>query len=154
MPGPHSVKRRFSSLISASSHPLPQTPFRFSVGTTTKHHADQTATNPRVCLTNPWTTCEETGSQEVWQKMQTWRFQYGSKFPRARKIRKPEPPYLGHRDRGGQNVPNARGGGNSPRKLPLENLDFLTPKLAIFYRISIEKGQIQGPENSKISPPL
>ena len=25
---------------------------------------------------------------------------------------------------GGQNVPNARGGGNSPRKLPLEDLDF------------------------------
>ena len=33
---------------------------------------------------------------------------------------------IGNRDRGGggQNVPNARRGGNSPRKLPLENLDF------------------------------
>ena len=28
MPCPHSVKRRFSSLISASSHPLPQTPLQ------------------------------------------------------------------------------------------------------------------------------
>ena len=34
---------------------------------------------------------------------------------------------VGDRDRGGgggQNVPNARGGENSPRKLPLEDLDF------------------------------
>ena len=32
---------------------------------------------------------------------------------------------IGDRDRGGQNVPNARGGGgNSPRKLSLESLDF------------------------------
>ena len=30
MPGPHSVKRRFSSLISASSHPLPKTPFQLT----------------------------------------------------------------------------------------------------------------------------
>ena len=37
---------------------------------------------------------------------------------------RPDNPFLGDRDRGGQNVPNARGGGNSPRKLPLENLDF------------------------------
>ena len=34
-------------------------------------------------------------------------------------------PLVGNRDRGGQNVPNAGGGGgNSPRKLPLEDLDF------------------------------
>ena len=31
---------------------------------------------------------------------------------------------FGDRDRGRQNVPNAGGGGNSPRKLPLEDLDF------------------------------
>ena len=37
-------------------------------------------------------------------------------------------------DRGGQNAPNARGGGNSPRKLPLEDLDFWPPN----WRFSVE----------------
>ena len=32
IPSPHSVKRRFSSLLSASSHPLPQTPFQTLAG--------------------------------------------------------------------------------------------------------------------------
>ena len=57
--------------------------------------------------------------------------------------------YLGDRDRGGQNVPNVRGGGNSPRKLSLESFDFLTRKSRIFDRISVEKGQIQGPLKSQ-----
>ena len=44
-------------------------------------------------------------------------------------------PWVGDWDRGVQNVPNARGRrGNSPRKLPLENLDFWPPK----WRFSIE----------------
>ena len=48
---------------------------------------------------------------------------------------------LGDSDSGGQNVPNARGGGTRlERKLGL-----LTPKLRVFCRISVEKGQIQGP---------
>ena len=36
---------------------------------------------------------------------------------------------------GVQNVPNARGGGNSPRKLPLENLDFSPPNWRFFLEI-------------------
>ena len=41
-------------------------------------------------------------------------------------------------DRGGaQNVPNAGGGENSPRRLP-RKLGLLTPKLTIFFRISVE----------------
>ena len=37
------------------------------------------------------------------------------------------------------------GGGDSPRKLPLEDMDFCPPKLAIFSRIPVEGGQFQGP---------
>ena len=62
---------------------------------------------------------------------------------------------LRHWDRGGggQNVLNARGGVNSPRKLPLEDLDFWPLSWRVFFRISIERGQFQGPpENSKFSP--
>ena len=36
------------------------------------------------------------------------------------------------------------GGGTRPESCP-SKLGLLTPKLAIFYRISVEKGQIQGP---------
>ena len=55
----------------------------------------------------------------------------------------------GDRDRGGQNVPNARGGGELAPKVVLGKLGLLTPKLRIFYRISVEKGQIQGPPKIK-----
>ena len=53
---------------------------------------------------------------------------------------------FGNRDRGGQNVPNARGGGGelAPKVAP-RRLGLLTPKLAIFCRISVERGQFQGP---------
>ena len=46
---------------------------------------------------------------------------------------------------GGQNVPNARGGGELAPKVVLGKLGLLTPKLTIFYRISVERRQIQGP---------
>ena len=48
------------------------------------------------------------------------------------------------RERGGQNVPNVRGGELAP-KVVLAKLGLLTPKLRIFYRNSAEKGQISGP---------
>ena len=37
------------------------------------------------------------------------------------------------------------GGGELAPKVAPRKLGLLTPKLAIFYRISVEKGQIQGP---------
>ena len=46
---------------------------------------------------------------------------------------------------GGQNVPNARwGGGELAPKVAPRRLGLLTPKLKIFYRISVERGQFQG----------
>ena len=39
---------------------------------------------------------------------------------------------IGDRDRGCQIVPNARGGGNSPRKLPLEDLETFDPQIGDF----------------------
>ena len=57
-------------------------------------------------------------------------------------------------DRGGQNVPNARGGGELAPKVVLAKLGLLTPKLRIFYRNSVEKGQISGPsKNKNFHPP-
>ena len=53
-------------------------------------------------------------------------------------------PKIENRDRGGQNVPNARGG-NSPRKLPLEDLDFWPLNWRFSLLISVERGQFQGP---------
>ena len=56
-----------------------------------------------------------------------------------------------------KNVLNARGGGGelAPKVAP-RRLGLLTPKLAIFYRNSVERGQSQGPlGNSKFfTPPL
>ena len=62
---------------------------------------------------------------------------------------------IGDRDRGGQNVPNARGGGELAPKVVLGKLGLLTPKSRIFYRISVEKRvQFRDPrKNSKFSPP-
>ena len=54
--------------------------------------------------------------------------------------------WVGNRDRGGsKNVPNARGGGELAPKVAPRRLGLLTPKMAIFYRISVERGQLQGP---------
>ena len=44
--------------------------------------------------------------------------------------------FIGDRDRGGQNVPNARGGELAP-KVVLGKFGLLTPKLTVFYRISV-----------------
>ena len=41
------------------------------------------------------------------------------------------------------------GGGLAPKVAP-RRLGFLTPKLATFYRISVERGQYQGPSNFRI----
>ena len=55
---------------------------------------------------------------------------------------------------GGQNVPNARGGGELALKVAPRRLGLLTPKLRIFYRISVERGQFQGPlEIQNFHPP-
>ena len=55
---------------------------------------------------------------------------------------------------GGQNVPNARGGGELAPKVAPRRLGLLTPKLAIFYRISVERGEFQGPlEFRNFHPP-
>ena len=62
---------------------------------------------------------------------------------------------IGDRDRGGQNVPNARGGGGLAPKVAPRKLGLLTSKLAIFYRNSVERGQFQGPLEIQIfHPPL
>ena len=54
----------------------------------------------------------------------------------------------GDRDRGGQNVQGTR-----PESCP-GNAWTLTPKLRIFYRISVEKAQIQGPPKiENVHPP-
>ena len=45
------------------------------------------------------------------------------------------------------------GGGELAPKVAPRRLGHLTPKLAIFYRISVEKGQIQGPLIIQNSPP-
>ena len=63
--------------------------------------------------------------------------------------------FFGNRDRGGQNAPNARGGGELAPKVVLGKLGLLTPKLRIFYRSSVEKGRIQGPPKiHSFHPPL
>ena len=56
--------------------------------------------------------------------------------------------------RGGfQNLPNARGGELAQKVAP-RRLELFTPTLAIFYRISGERGQFQGPlEIQKFHPP-
>ena len=52
---------------------------------------------------------------------------------------------IGDRDRGGSKTYRTlEGGGNSPRKLPLED-GLVTPKLAIFYRNSVERVNFRGP---------
>ena len=45
---------------------------------------------------------------------------------------------------GGQNVPNAGGGQLAPKVAP-RRLEVLTPKLEIFFRISVGRGEFQGP---------
>ena len=54
---------------------------------------------------------------------------------------------------GGQNAPDARGGGELAPKVAPRRLGLLTPKLAILYRISVEKGRIQGPLKIQNLPP-
>ena len=55
---------------------------------------------------------------------------------------------------GGQNVPKARGRGLAPKVGPWR-LGLLTPKLVNFYRISVARGQFQGPlEIQNFHPPL
>ena len=55
---------------------------------------------------------------------------------------------------GGQNVPNARGGGELAPKVVTRRLGLWTPKLAIFYRISVENFEFQGPlEIQNFHPP-
>ena len=59
-------------------------------------------------------------------------------------------PSLGDRDRGG--TERWRVGGTRPKVAP-RRLGLLIPKVAIFYWISVERGQFQGPWRFKISPP-
>ena len=56
---------------------------------------------------------------------------------------------------GVQNVPKAtEGGGELTPKVAPRKLGLLTPKLATFYRISVERGQFQGPlEIQNFHPP-
>ena len=52
---------------------------------------------------------------------------------------------LEDRDRGGQNAPKMlEGGGELAPKVAPRRLGLLTPKLAIFYRISVESGPFRG----------
>ena len=64
---------------------------------------------------------------------------------------------LGSPQGGGQNVPNARGGGfggTRPESCPSKTWTF-DPKIDDFYRISVERGQFQGPlEIQKFPPPV
>ena len=84
-----------------------------------------------------------------------WRsFVYHSVHVEVRKGLRALAAFRWDRDRGGQNVPNVRGGGNSPRKLSLQSLDFWPPNWGFFCRTSIEKGQITGPpKNQNCHPP-
>ena len=62
---------------------------------------------------------------------------------------------LGDRDRGVKTYRTLEGGGDSPRKLSWENAWTSGPKLRIFYRISVERAQIQGPPKIEtFHPPL
>ena len=66
--------------------------------------------------------------------------------PLHRDRRPPPPdrkPLFRDRDRGGSNVPNARGGELAPNVAPWR-LGLLTPKSAIFCRIFVERDQFQG----------
>ena len=60
--------------------------------------------------------------------------------------------FVGNRDRGGQNVPNARGGGTRPESCPSKTWTF-DPQIGDFLQNLWRKGSISGaPENSKFSP--
>ena len=69
----------------------------------------------------------------------------------------PEPKQqLGDRDRGGQNVPNARGGGELAPKAVPGNLGLLTSQIEDFLQNLCREGSNSGtPENSEtFTPPL
>ena len=62
---------------------------------------------------------------------------------------------FGDRDRGGVETYRTLEGGELASKLAPRRLGLLTPKLTIFYRISVERGQFQGPlEIENLQPPL
>ena len=109
----------------------------------------------------------QTSWLSVFVSMLLWlRFRFGSEFAGPRSSEKLfqiasrlwawVQNWIGDWDRGGgQNVPNARGGGELAPKVVPWRLGLLTPKLTIFYRISVERGQFQGPlEIRNFYPPL
>ena len=65
------------------------------------------------------------------------------------------PPPVGDWDRGVKTYRTLEGGGELAPKVAPRRLGLLTPKLTIFFRISVERGQFQGPWKFKIfTPPL
>ena len=81
------------------------------------------------------------------KRFRRFRFRFRFREKRFRRFRFPVPVrFLSETGiGGGSNVLNARGGGELAPKVAPRRLGLVTPTLATFYRISSEKGQIQGP---------
>ena len=99
----------------------------------------QSSARPTQAVAHPRETlaiiCEISCARSMWTVL------IGAELAKARPAQRER---FGDRDRGGQNVPNARGGGELAPKVAPRRLGLLTPKLAIFCRISVERGQFQG----------